>query len=504
MTKKNVAFKKPTNSVQQRLKDACLKDSKVQSPVLQNPISDKKSGSNPHELIEKESTALPTSVKDETPKVKQQLPEDASVTIPDHIIDLINNVKDKRNWKHFEKPKVDKDGFFKATITDFSAPKLGVQSYIVSPIDLKDQYIAHLRQLQQVYKSSVLESLPYEKIKKKDLVVALFGITWHRAIVLEVDEKLIVLRSIETGCSCFIKDFSKIKAPLPAELQKKSFTIEVIFENGNDIDIDINSVVSIKMMSEMPGTNLATLKINNDVIIIESDDSDSSEDEELVRKLQAISIGTTNRDDIEKSSGVTKTSEVVTSLDVKTIESKSIDGRKYLNSQMIKDFHTGDKIVLTFLDGSQLSEGLAHFCEFRTENLEFYSKIDKEIKEYVANNVGQGNYKPVVNELVLAQFNDGLYYRGVCKAIKNEIALIYFLDYGGLENVEIEKIMKIPTNFLYTFCSHTCRVKLTDGDISKLDFEATVNKLFDKQHFQCKVEKLTGNKYPYLLTIANL
>lgn len=124
-----------------------------------------------------------------------------------------------------------------------------------------------------------------------------------------------------------------------------------------------------------------------------------------------------------------------------------------------------------------------------------------EIEKYVANNADQGNYKPAVNELVLAKFNDGLYYRGVCKKVKDQLALIYFLDYGGFEEVEIKNIMKIPSNFLYTICAHTCRVKFTGEELSNLNLEATVTKLFDEQHFTCHVEKLRNDEYPYLMTI---
>lgn len=106
-----------------------------------------------------------------------------------------------------------------------------------------------------------------------------------------------------------------------------------------------------------------------------------------------------------------------------------------------------------------------------------------------------------MNELVFAKFNDGLYYRGVCKNVRDQLALIYFLDYGGLENVDIKEIMMIPINFLYTICAHTCHVRFTGAEISNLNLEATVNKLFDEQHITCCVEKLTNYEYPYLITI---
>ena len=98
-------------------------------------------------------------------------------------------------------------------------------------------------------------------------------------------------------------------------------------------------------------------------------------------------------------------------------------------------------------------------------------------------------------------YNDGLYYRGVCESIKDGIAVIYFLDYGGFEDVKIEKIIKIPSNLLYTICAHTCRLKLSEGDISYLNRKATVNKLFEQQHFTCNVQKLKNDKHPYELTI---
>lgn len=79
--------------------------------------------------------------------------------------------------------------------------------------------------------------------------------------------------------------------------------------------------------------------------------------------------------------------------------------------------------------------------------------------------------------------------------------MINFLDYGGTEKVGTEDIVKIPSNFLYTICAHTCRVKLSEGEMSNLNTEATVNKLFDEQHFTCKVEKLKSDEYPYQLTI---
>ena len=384
-------LKKPTNSVQQRLKDACTRDYKVQPFVpVQYPVDVVNRESKQHELIKKEINSPPFS-----PKVQPFVPVQYPVDVvnreskqhklikkeinsppfspkddPNRLIDLFNKVKSKRNWKQYEIPKqVDKDGYFKAIITDFSKGKLGGQSYIVSPVDLKDQYLAHLRQLQQVYKSTVVESLSRDKIEKNDLVVALIGITWHRATVLEVDDKMVVVRSIETGCNCFIKDFSKIKAPLPSELQKKAFIIEVTFEN--DYSIDINSIVSIKILSDMSETILATMKLDNEVIEIEDSDSDAFEDE-LVEKIEAISRGPEKRNvliDFEETK-LTKVS--ATSLDAKC---KSIDERKYLNSQMIKDFHTGDNIKLTFLDGSELTKGIAHFCELNAENVDFYLKI---------------------------------------------------------------------------------------------------------------------------------
>lgn len=126
---------------------------------------------------------------------------------------------------------------------------------------------------------------------------------------------------------------------------------------------------------------------------------------------------------------------------------------------------------------------------------------DKEIKDFVDNNVDKGNYTPATNELVLAKYNDGLYYRGVCETVKDGSALIYFLDYGGFEKVETKNIIKLPSHFLYTICAHTCRVKPSGGEFSNLDLKATVDKLFDEQHFACKVEKLTSDKYPYQLTI---
>lgn len=94
-----------------------------------------------------------------------------------------------------------------------------------------------------------------------------------------------------------------------------------------------------------------------------------------------------------------------------------------------------------------------------------------------------------------------MYYRGVCEKVENGCALIYFLDYGGFDEVEIKNIIKTPSQFLYTICAHTCRLKLSEGEWSNLNIEATVNKLFDEQHFACKVEKLKSDKYPYQLTI---
>ncbi|CAO1365212.1 unnamed protein product [Diamesa tonsa] len=513
------ALKKPTHSVQERLKVASTRDSKVQSvstkaiddyeyslkldkPMkkeIKSPITFKKEVRSP--IAVKKVIRSPITFKKEKIEIMDDVDvksEEVSVTlVPNRIIELANKVQGNRKWKQYEIPtQVDEDGFFKATITDYGIPKLGMQSYVVSPLGLKDQCVAHLRQLQQVYKSTTFEPLPVDKIKRHDLVVALFGITWNRAIVLEVTDTMICVRSIEHGTNCFIKDFSKIKAPLPAELQKKSFIIEVIFENENEVDgIDINSVVSMKMMSEMSGTNLATLKTINKIV----DDCDASLDDELFERFEKISISTTVTDGPFREEVVRKVE--VTTYDEKIIKTKSLDERKYLSRQMVKDFHTGDNIKLTFLDGSQLQNGRAHFCEYLPENVEFYMKIDKEIKDYIANNVDEGNYTPANNELVLAKYNDGLYYRGVCESIKDGIALIYFLDYGGSEHVEIEDIFKIPSNLLYTICAHTCRVKFSEVDLSTVNIEVTVNQLFDEQHIACKVEKLKSDEYPYQLTI---
>lgn len=327
------AFKKPTISVQHRLKDACLRDSKVQSS--------------------------------------------ATVKVPE------SKVEGNKKWENYEIPtKLDEDGYFEATIIDFSTPKLGLQSYIVSPVEFKDQYINHLKQLQQVYKSSTLEPLLHDRIKKCDLVVALLEITWHRATVLEVNDTMVVVRSIETGTTVYVEDLSKIKAPLPAELQKKAFTIEVIFENDHDIKVDLNTIVSIKMTTNFKGTNSAMLKIIDKISDEKVKDSGDFKHEEVFKKFESISIRDkpdTLFDFKAISDGSVEQKVVnkvkVTSADVRTTQNKSFDDRKYLNSQMVKDFHTGDNIKLTFLDGSQLSNGLAHFCEFRPENVDFYWKI---------------------------------------------------------------------------------------------------------------------------------
>lgn len=361
---REAAFKKPTTSVQQRLKNACLKEDFKVQPSVTVKVPD---SNNVSDSLKKETISPSIAIKDE--------------------IIVIENKPTAPKWKNYEIPtKLDEDCYFEAIITDFGTPKLGYQSYIVSPVEFKDQYINHLRQLQQVYESSALKSLSRDGIKKKDLVVALLGITWHRAIVLEVNDTMVVVRSIETGTTVDIdvKDLCKIKAPLPAELQKKAFTMEVIFENGQEIEVDLNRVVSIKMMTNLSGTNSAMLKINDNIFDKKVDNSKDSKHDNVFKKFETISI----RDkpdilfDFKAFSDGTVEQKVVnkvevTSADVRTTQNKSFDDRKYLNSQMVKDFHTGDNIKLTFLDGSHLSKGLAHFCENRPENVEFYRKIGK-------------------------------------------------------------------------------------------------------------------------------
>lgn len=366
------AIKKPKSSVQHRLKDVCTRDFRVQSGD-----TDKVTDLSEHSLkqdipIQKEiSPPSQPTVDDKIIEIKDEVEQSKDVSctfVPNRIIQLANKVQGNRKWKQYEMPmQVDEDGYFKATITDFSTPKLGMQSYIVSPLGMKDQYLTHLRQIQQVYKSTALEPLSLDKIKRYDLVVALFGITWNRAIVLEVTDKVICVRSIEHGTNCFIRDFSKIKAPLPAELQKKGFIIEVVFENENDVEININSIVTMKMMSAISGTNLAALK---------EDVSDNTLDDDIFQKIESMSIkaATTTEDPIKKE--VLNKVEI-TSTDERINKLKLSDERKYLNKQMIKDFHTGDNLKLSFLDGGQLTNGLAHFCEFLPENIEFYLKIGK-------------------------------------------------------------------------------------------------------------------------------
>ena len=366
------AVYKPTTSVQNRLKDVIKKESKVQPVISAKAAEFFEYSLKLEKPIKTEPISPPITIKKEVIEDDVK-PKDVSVTlVPNRIIELANKVQGNRKWKQYEVPKqVDEDGYFKATITDYGTPKLGMQSYVVSPLGMKDQYSTHLRQIQPVYKSTALEPLSRDKIKRHDLVVALFGITWNRAIVLEVTDTMICVRSIENGTNCFIKDMSKIKAPLPAELQKKSFIVGVIFENENDFEININSVVSMKMMSEMSGTNLATLKSIHKIV----DDYGTTLDDEIVEQFEKISITATISDGPFREEIVRKVE--VTTYDEPSSKVKSLDERKYLNRQMIKDFHTGDNIKLTFLDGSQLENGLAHFCEFLPENIDFYLKIGK-------------------------------------------------------------------------------------------------------------------------------
>lgn len=62
-----------------------------------------------------------------------------------------------------------------------------------------------------------------------------------------------------------------------------------------------------------------------------------------------------------------------------------------------------------------------------------------------------------VGEMCLALFvEDNSWYRGVCKRITGQKALILYCDFGNLEMVSVERIKPITTEVLHGVYATTC------------------------------------------------
>lgn len=74
------------------------------------------------------------------------------------------------------------------------------------------------------------------------------------------------------------------------------------------------------------------------------------------------------------------------------------------------------------------------------------SLVGNKIEKLVDINAAE-SHEPVKDEVVLSRF-EGTFYRGVCKEVQKDGFLIFYVDFGNIEIVQKEDIVKITEEFL--------------------------------------------------------
>lgn len=98
-----------------------------------------------------------------------------------------------------------------------------------------------------------------------------------------------------------------------------------------------------------------------------------------------------------------------------------------------------------------------------------------------------------VRELVLAKFDDGYFYRGVCVKVSEIDMKVHFLDFGNEYVLGIQDVMRMPRQMMRTCCSQTVAIKLASSrPISDIDANETRELLMRKDKFTAKVDMIPG------------
>lgn len=262
----------------------------------------------------------------------------------------------------FTESEADSQGFNYASVTEVDRNIDGSTTYWVMPVEFKKFYDNYKKNINEVYEDHGIPNIAFNDLPsfKKSLVMAKINGSWARATILHIlpDEKVVGLVDIDTGKKFIgIYPLAEIKSPLESEFMKSAYAIKVMLENADSDSIDSEECIKIKITVSDPfGINVGIVKL------------DDGEPEELEDAIQ-----------------------VPPTPPVKTV----CDQPLVLELLEVKNMQLGPKVKLMFIDGSKLEQGLLHVCESVAENWNFYTQIEKDIKEYVKQHPSAGKYKPV-------------------------------------------------------------------------------------------------------------
>lgn len=357
------------------------------------------------------------------------------------------------------------DGFYYVLVLTEEQHPDGSLVYWVTPFEQKPKLDEYKAQLQSIYASDGIRTIPMKEVAKfkPHLVMAKIAGNWSRAQILSVDEMgLVSVECIDTGEKAVLNySQSQLKVPREPELMKSAFGIRMTFENIDQPgSIEPNDVLKIRVTEAVPyGVNYA---------IVQMTPEDAMEGENASDAADA---------------------------QPETAERYTIDKLE------VKEIHEGE-VKLLYCDGSKIEQGKLHVSESLKENWKLYDKLAKEIAEFIEENPAAGGYKPVVRELILAKFSDNFFYRAVCKNASDHDVKIHFIDYGSDYVVDIKFVFQMPEKLMYTCVSHTVDFQLASGrSLEKMKAEDTRQLLLDKNEFVATVEKVSDSPRKYFITI---
>ncbi|XP_023175827.1 uncharacterized protein LOC111602786 isoform X2 [Drosophila hydei] len=162
--------------------------------------------------------------------------------------------------------------------------------------------------------------------------------------------------------------------------------------------------------------------------------------------------------------------------------------RHYFNDLKRHLLPLGENMQVLVLHANGLHKtGYVTACFFSSEKEaeEFQDLLNLVAEIGSSDDQLQPGYLPEVGEMCLALFvEDNSWYRGVCKRITGQKALILYCDFGNLEMVSVERIKPITTEVLHGVYATTCFI---DGFNKGNNFLNLEHYLSNKNKIICDV-----------------